>query len=231
MRHLARTALVLAIGLLIAPSISSAAPITYYFQTGSVTVSVSTGATTLLVVPAIPLDGDHVTFDDATPELTDIELQLNSAGPYSLSQPYAGYDTVSVAGVVLEPAVGYSGPSTLVLAGPPVDNYSYSGGPLKVTGVLTAFDSTLTAVPNPLVVPFNVVNPTANGTLLVNTVTGNISLIGVTIGVVPASGGEPFPLVIKGDFFFRGVVPEPGTAVLLGAGVVGLLAIGRRARA
>lgn len=216
--------------LLAAPTISSAVPVVYFFNNGSVTVSVTTGATSLLVVPGVPLDGDHVTFDDAIPELTDIQLEVNAAGPFTLSQPYAGYDTVSVASVVLSPAAGYTGPATLQLGGPPVDNYSYTGGPLKVTGVLTAFDSTLAAIPNPLVVAFNIPNPATNGTLLVNTVSGDISLTGVTIAVVPATGGEPFPLVIKGDFFFGGVVPEPGTAILLGAGVVGLLAVGRRLR-
>jgi hypothetical protein len=228
MRELVRIALVLSAALFLASAQSFAAPVTYYFQNGTVTVSVSTGATTLLSVPNVPLDGDHVTFDDAIPELTDIVLELNAAGPYTLSQPYNGYDTVSVASVVLEPAAGYSGPSVLQASGPPVDNYAYAGGPIKVTGVLTATDSTLTNPP--LIQPFNIPNPTANGTLLVNSVTGNIALLGVTIGVVPASGSEPFPLVIKGDFFFTGVVPEPGTAILLGGGVVGLLVMGRRAR-
>lgn len=214
-----------------APQIASASPITYYFASGSVTVSVSTGATSLLVVPGLPLDGDHVTFDDAIPALTDIQLEVNAAGPYPLSQAYNGYDTVAVTGVVLSPAAGYTGPATLALAGPPVDNYSYLGGPVKVTGVLTASDSTLANHPLPLVIPFNILNPAANGTLLVNAVTGNISLLGITIGIVPASGIEPFPLVIKGDFFFRGVIPEPATALLLGGGMVGLLAAGRRLRA
>jgi hypothetical protein len=49
--------------------------------------------------------------------------------------------------------------------------------------------------------------------------------------MVPASGFEPFPLVIKGDFFFQGVIPEPATALLLGGGMIGLLAAGRRLRA
>lgn len=230
MRQIIRGAkgLVLVAGLFVAPQIASAVPITYYFSTGTVTISASTGATTLLVVPGLPLDGDHVTFDDATPELTDIQLEVNSAGPFSLSTPYGGYDTVSVTNAVLSPAAGYSGPAILQLGGPPVDNYSYSGGPVKVTGILSATDST--NVNPPLVSPFNILNPTANGTLLVNSVTGNISLLGVTIGVVPPTGGEPFPLVIKGDFFFRGVIPEPATALLLGAGIVGLLAAGRRIR-
>jgi hypothetical protein len=228
MRLALRVALVLSAALLVAPTIASASPITYDFQNGSVTVSVTTGPSTLLVVPNVGLNGDYVTFDDAIPELTDIVLKINAAGPFTLSAAYAGYDTVSVSSVVLSPMPGYTGPAVLQASGPPVDNYSYSGGPIKVTGLLSASDSTLTNPP--ILVPFNIPNPTANGTLFVNTVTGNISLVGVTIGVVPATGGEPFPLVIKGDFFFRGVVPEPGTAILLGAGVVGLLAIGRRVR-
>ena len=233
MHQALRGALGLAVvtGLAFAPQLASASPVTYNFTAGSVTVSVTAGANTLLVVPNLPLTGDHVTFDGAAPALTDIQLEVAAAGPYSLAAPYyAGYDTISVANVVLSPHTGYAGPAALQLAGPPVDNYSFAGGPVKVTGILTASDSTLVNHPLPLVAPFLIVNPVANGTLLVNTVTGNISLLGVTIGVVPPSGGELYPLVIKGDFYFRGLVPEPGTALLLGSGIVGLLAAGRRIR-
>jgi hypothetical protein len=45
------------------------------------------------------------------------------------------------------------------------------------------------------------------------------------------NSAEPFPLVITGDFLFRGVVPEPGTAILTGAGLLALVAWGRRAAA
>lgn len=221
--HRAAGLALLAAGLLLAaPQLAFALPQYYGFTAGSVTVTVTTGATTLLVAPGVPLTGTSITFDDqlALPELTDIQLAVNSAGPFALSSPYAGFTTVSVANVALSPAPGYTGPA--VLQGP--SNWSYVAGPVKVTGFLTA------SPPPTGPTFFNIVTPASSGTILINTTTGNISLLGVTIGVVPPSGGEPFPLVIMGDFFFRGVVPEPGTAVLLGAGMLGLVAAGRRTR-
>lgn len=214
-------ALALLSGLLLAvPQLASATPVVYGFTGGSVTISATTGATTLLVAPGVPLTGTSVTFDDAVPALTDIQLAIAAAGPFTLLAPYAGFTTVSIMSVALSPAPGYTGPANLVAPG----NYTYAAGPVKVTGLVTA------SPPPTGPIPFNIVTPSATGTILVNSTTGNISLLGITIGVVPAFGGEPFPLVIKGDFFFRGVIPEPGTAILLGAGLLGIFAAGRRAR-
>jgi hypothetical protein len=127
-------------------------------------------------------------------------------------------------------ATGYDGTNvTLQLAGPPVDNYAYSIGPLKATGLFSASNS---AGPPPAPIsfaPFNLLLPTASGTLFVNTTTGTLSMLGVTIGVVPGNTALNVPaLVIKGDFELTAAIPEPGTAALLGVGLVGLLAAGRR---
>ena len=77
--------------------------------------------------------------------------------------------------------------------------------------------------------PFGFINPSASGSIFVDPVNGALFLDGITLGQLDPDGpgGQP-PLVLKGDFVFEGIVPEPGTALLLGAGIVGLAGLRRR---
>jgi len=215
--------------LVMAPLAANATPVTYTTSGGSVTITASVGTSVIGGPVVVGFTGSgSVTFDDAVPEVVNIMFSLASIGPITLAIPYLGFDTVTVHTTTVNTAVGYDGTNvTLQLAGPPVDNYAYSIGPLKATGTFSASNS---AGPPPAAIsfaPFNLLLPTASGTLFVNTVTGSLSMLGVTIGVVQPSLNAP-ALVIKGDFELTAAIPEPGTAALLGIGLVGLLAAGRR---
>ena len=232
----ARILALLPVLLVMAPLAANATPVTYTTSGGSVTITASVGTSVIGGPVVVGFTGSgSVTFDDAVPEVVNIMFSLASIGPITLAIPYLGFDTVTVHTTTVNTATGYIGQTnvpagtnvTLQLGGPPVDNYAYSIGPLKATGTFSASNS---AGPPPAAIsfaPFNLLLPTASGTLFVNTVTGSLSMLGVTIGVVQPSLNAP-ALVIKGDFELTAAIPEPGTAALLGIGLVGLLAAGRR---
>jgi len=222
--------LVLASGLFLALG-AAAVPITYVGG-GTVTLSVTSGTTTHLVAPGVPLDGsptNFIEFDSAVPEISDLLLSISAVGPLLLTTPYAGYDTVTVHSAAVTPGAGYTGGAAFIAPGPPFDTYSYNIGPLNVGGSFSASASG-GAPPAAIVnMPFGFVNPSLSGSLFINAVSGDLALIGVTIGVIPAPINSGLPdLTIKGDFFFTGVVPEPSTALLMGAGLLGLVGFGRR---
>jgi hypothetical protein len=208
---------------------ASAVPVTYKGG-GTVTITASSGAMTHVTVPGVPLDGapsNFITFDAAAPSIDDLLLSISGVGPIALWVPYAGYESVTIHSATVTPDVGYDGTGvSLIVGGPPLDVYSYAVGPLDVSGTFSASGT----LPPPIVgAPLGLSLPSLSGSMLVDTGTGELSLMGVTIGVIPAPLGSGLDdLVIKGDFVFTGVVPEPGTAVLLGAGLIGLAGLTRR---
>ena len=80
--------------------------------------------------------------------------------------------------------------------------------------------------------PFSFSNPSLSGQISLGE-GGTLALNGITLGVINLPAAGPFPggpVTIKADLIFTGIVPEPGTALLLGTGLAGLAARGRRSR-
>lgn len=224
--------LLLGCGLALAPpSLAGAVPITYFHDSGSVTLTATAGATTLASGIDASLTGIQVTFDADAPAVVDILLTMAPVGPITLLAPYAGYDTITIHSATLATTNAFVG-TGVTLLNAAVANYAYTVGPLAVFG---AFSATNSAGPPPAPIvanSFAAITPSASGGITVNATNGDFTLLGVTIAQFPppVNSTETDNLVIKADFVFRGQpgVPEPTTAALLGLGLLGLLAAGRR---
>jgi PEP-CTERM motif len=211
--------------LLFAGSSASAVPITYFFTSGDVTLTATVAGSPVAGPVTIALDGVKVRVDEAGLTLTLIDLSMGSSGSIAISPDYLGYNSINIDFASLTAS---GGSLTLVDPGPPAE-YGYTIGPVMVAG---QFDATNT---NPFLnltnQYFGFNNPSASGTIFVDGMTGELFLDGITLGSIDPDGpGGMDPLVLKGDFTFTGLVPEPGTALLLGLGLVGLARFGRRGR-
>jgi hypothetical protein len=198
-----------------------AAPITYLFTGGQVTITATVSGNPVAGPVTVPLTGNAVQIDEPT-TLNYMILTIGSSGSVPIAPPYNGYTSINIDFATLS---AFAGSLTLFDAGPPA-GYNYTIGPVNVAGQLDADNvNNIFDLNN---APFGFSTPTASGTLFVDT---NVSLAldGITIGSIDPDGpgGSP-PLVLKGDFIFEGVIPEPGTVVLLGLGLAGIA--GRRRR-
>lgn len=200
---------------------ASAQAATFFFTSGSATISATFGAFTI-GAGTIPLTGTLVQFDTGPASLATFDL--DAAGPNVL--PLTGILTgtnITLSNVQVAPGIGYTNFS--VTGGPSIFNYTV--GPVAVTGT-----ASLAGVINSAPAPFSFTNPALSGQVQLGG-GGTLGLNGITLGVinVPASG--PFPggnVTIKADVLFTGIVPEPGTVLLLGGGLVAMGAVGRRSR-
>jgi hypothetical protein len=209
----------LAATLLFAASVE-AAPIVYVHSGGQVTVTASVGGVDIAGPVVITTSGDYVRVDEGLLQITNIELET---GP-SVSIPVGGYGGFTSMNIDFASLSATGGTLALFDPGPPA-GYNYSFTNVLISGQFDA-DNT-----NPLLdvsdAPFGFLNPSASGQIYVATGVA-IALDGITLGSIDPDGPGPLlPIVLKGDFIFNGVVPEPGTAILLG---VGLAAVGARRR-
>jgi hypothetical protein len=204
---------------LMAAGAASAAPITYAFASGSVTLTASVGGAAVMAPATLPLDGVQVTVDEGMLTLDSFSFTLTDAS-LTLTTAYAGYDAIHLDFASITASGG-----TLTLIPPPgyPQEYAYGIGPVAVAGQIDATGSGAPITD----APFALSNPSASGSLFVDSGPGGgtLTLDGITIGALSLPGAGQ-PLVLKADVRFQGAtsaVPEPG-ALLLYTGGLGVVA-------
>lgn len=206
--------------LLLAPALAGAAPITYGFTSGSVTLRavLDDGSNTSVLAGSAPvtilLGGTSVDFDSAAGPygtLTGLVLVPTSTIAIDLDESVAALDSVSIDNAILTNQIGATGALNVF-------------GQFSIATVLSGDVSGML----PGAIPFGPqpatsLDSSAAGLLGVSGDTLTLSLVGVNIArfaQFPLGSGPD--VIVKADFTFVGNVPEPGTALLLGLGLGGL---------
>jgi hypothetical protein len=218
---LALLGLVLCMG---TPRSASAAPILYDVTGGSVSITVLVGGLVVGSTVSPGLSGS-LTLDSATQTMDSLNLVLDSNIALSLSSPYGGYDEITIEQASLTSDVGFG--EILPPTSGGSSSYTVFVGPLTVNGSWGATDSSGTnpdASNVPITYPVPLLTAVVNSSPLV-------SIVGVTLNALDgASYGEASDLTVLANFSVNSVVliPEPGTALLVGSGLLILAARGRR---
>jgi hypothetical protein len=214
------------LGFLGAASVADASPITYTFTGGSATLTATVAGFGTIAVGTVPLTGTQVTFDTGPPaKLNSFLFTAGPAGPLPLSGIFSGV-SVTLASLSIAPGGGYT--STASGPSPNPGTYTYNAQNIAVNGV-ASLSGLVTTGPT----AFGTNNPFLSGQVVVGGL-GTLGLNGITLGTlpIPAIPAIFFPggtATLKADVLFTGIVPEPGTALLLAAGLA-TLAASRRSR-
>jgi hypothetical protein len=202
--------LLLAAAFVLLPVSASALPVTYNFSSGSVLVTADISGTPI-GSGLLSLDGSFIEFDDATPELLDLEFTATNQGPITIT-PVNGYDTIAITSLVVEPPIG-GFTLSLGFGGNP---YTVVVGDVVISGYADVSCSTA-CQPTLVNQYFGITSSSLSGTVTISG-TGDLELLGVALGDIDPDGpGGPAPAItLKGDFTFVGV-PEPSGLALLAA--------------
>jgi len=209
------------------PALSSAAPITYNFTSGSVALLaiLDDGAQTSVLSGPSPvhllLGGTYVAFDPdlgANGTITGLQLVPATTIHLDLDETLQGLDSISVTNAQINHLVGGG---SIVL---PTNEFYIA---TEVTGDVSGF--------LPGGIPFgpqsvSSIDSATYGDLSFSGNTVTLNIHGINIARFAQLPGPGPDVIVKANFTFVGVVPEPGTALLLGLGLGGL-AVRRNGRA
>lgn len=223
----ARLALAMALaGGLVLPAASASATPEVHAVTGShVDIDVKLGGAVIGSATA-GITGDSITIDADPGVLTIDAIRLEiAATTISLSQPFGGYDEITVESAVLEGAVGFH---TSISSGVP-SLFTAVAGPLTVTGSWGATDSTLTN-------PDTSGNPITYDVISLIAIVNQNPLVEMDSVTINSIDGTPFGhpgehltivanYVVTGSLGGGGGLPEPGTGLLFS---VSLMLLARR---
>lgn len=202
----------LAVVLSAAPA--SATPVVYTFVSGDVSLFASSGGSPVGGPVNVALSGVSVTVDEAALTVPSLSFTVGTTGTIPVS--YGSFTSFNLDFASL---TGTGGTLVLNDVGPPTE-YGFSMT-VNLAGQFDASPPTLTNI------PFSIPGASGDGLIFID---GNeLTLSSITIGAIDPDGpGGLAPLLVKGDFIFVGQVPEPGTALLLGSGLMAMVAGARR---
>ena len=222
-------ALIVAIVSLAGIEAAGAAPVTYDFSSGFVTVSAfaGTSSTDLLALGTeLQLTGGQVTFDSAALTLPSFQFLDSTAQTVTIAGGTLKGQQITVISWDAVPDASYT--STAFLSSTPPPAYGFTAGKIDAAGMYS-----LAAGGNPLGVNqgptnFSGQTPSLNGTVTLSG-TNMIQLTGITLGTFMMDGQM---ISLKGDVVFEGAtpVPLPGSIWMLGSvlALFGFALAGRR---
>jgi hypothetical protein len=180
---------------------ANAAPVTYDFTSGFVTVSAfqGSGNTDLLAAGTeIQLTGGQVTFNSTALTLPSFQFLDNAPQTVSVINGTFAGENITVQSWTAVPGAGYA--SSAFLSSSPPPTYGFTAGPIAASGMFS------------LSGPVNQGSTSFAGTT--NSLTGQVTLsgtdmiqlTGITLGSFVVGGQT---ITLKGDVVFEGATPVP----------------------
>ena len=199
---------------------TTSSAVVYNWVSGTVQLRATlAGTTTSVLEGTVPVEvmlgGSFVDFDPvlgANGSIVGLQLIPSASFDLDLDQTLVGFDMIQVSGAMLDHAVGATG------AVSPAGSFALD----------TVMSGTITGIGGPP--PSTFVSSTTSGAVGSVGISGDtlsLGLFGVNLASFQSLTNPSDIIEVKADFSFVGVVPEPGTAVLLGLGLLGLSARGR----